>query len=115
MTSNFSEFVNLCDLVEFHGAIAVDENFSWAKSIVLPNLELDLPLVTKKSPIQIIIKKKNPIHIQLKDGTKLYFTHDEFRRINPEPLVGKVMTVKMIRLPTDGSPYPSQIKSCEVD
>ena len=115
MTSNFDEFVNMRDSVESLGAVAVDENFSWAKSYVLPNMDLDLPLVTKKSPIQIVIKRKNPIHVQLQDGTKLFFTHDEFRRINPEPLVGKIMTVKMIRLPTDGSTYPSQIKSCEVN
>lgn len=115
MVSNFSEFMNMRNCVEFYGAVAVDENFSWAKSYVLPNMDLDLPLITKKSKIHMVIKKKNPIHIQLIDGTKLFFTHDEYRRISPEPEVGKIMTVKMIRLPDDSSPFPSQIKSCQIN
>jgi|688.fasta_scaffold00185_99 hypothetical protein len=114
MINNFLEFINLRDCVEKYGAVAVQENFSWAKSFVLPKIDLDLPVINKKSKIHMIIRKKNPIYIQLIDGTKLFFTHDEFRRIHGNPEIGKIMAVKMLRLPTDNSFAPSQIKSCHI-
>lgn len=114
MTNNFKEFANMMDCLEKHGALCVSEDFSWAKSFVLPNMSLDLPETEKKAKISLIILKKNPIYVQLIDGTKLYFTHDEFRRINPQPEVGRIMAVKMLRLPTDNGTYPSQITNCQV-
>jgi len=114
MSSNFQEFVSIRDCLDKIGAFSVDENFDWAKSYVLPNMNLDLPVIEKRAKIHIIIHKKNPIHIKLGDGTKLYFTHDEFRRIKGEPRVGKTMVIKMLRLPHDSSLLPSQIKSCQI-
>ena len=114
MKNNFIEYVNIKDWIEKLGSFAVNEDFDWAKSYVLPQLDLDLPTVEKKAKIYMVIQKKNPIFVQLADGTRLYFSHDEFRRLNQEPQVGKMMVVKMLRLPHDGSLMPSQIKSCQV-
>lgn len=114
MKNNFKEFTNMMDCLERYGAICVSENFSWTKSFVLPNMSLDLPETEKKSKISLIILKRNPIYVQLSDGTKLYFTHSEFRRINPQPEVGKIMAVKMLRLASDNGTYPSQITNCQV-
>jgi hypothetical protein len=115
MINNFKKFVNLKDTVSEFGALHVEHNFSWVKSFNLPKMNLDLPTIEKKSKIHTIIIKKNPIYIQLDDGSKLFFTHDEFKRIHGEPLVGKTMTVKMIRLPGDKTDYPSKIQRCEVN
>lgn len=114
MVSNFKEFTKIMDCLENHGAICVSENFSWAKSIILPKLSLDLPEIEKKSKINIVVLKKNPIYIQLSDGTKIYLTYDQYRRIKPEPEVGKIMSVRMLRLPQDHGVYPSQITGCQV-
>jgi len=114
MSSNFQEFINIRDCLDRIVAFYVSENFDWAKSYTLPNIDLDLPVIEKRAKIHIIIRKKNPIYIQLGDGTKLYFTHDEFRRIKGKPETGKTMVIKMLRLSHDNSLAPSQIKSCHV-
>lgn len=114
MQYNFLQFVVIKDCLEKLGSFAIHEDFDWAKSYTLPNLDLDLPTIEKKSKINIIMPNKNPIYIQLADGTKLFFTLDEFRRLNDEPKVGKMMIVKMLRLPNDTTLAPSQIKSCTV-
>ena len=73
-----------------------------------------LPLVFKKSIIKVIEKKKNPIFVQLEDGTKLYFTWDEFKRIEGTPEHGKKMLVIMQRREDDNSPTMSQIQKCKI-
>jgi hypothetical protein len=72
------------------------------------------PLVFKKSVIKTIEKNKNPIFIQLEDGTKLYFTWDEFNRIEGKPENGKKMLVIMQRREDDNSPSVSQIQKCKI-
>jgi hypothetical protein len=78
----------------------------------------DLPLVptvTKKGIIRTLDRNKNPIFVQLSDGTQLYFTWDEFKRINGKPEMGKHMTVTMQRHPMDFGSNPSQIQKITVD
>lgn len=113
MINNFQEYVNIKDGLAKYRAICV-EDYSWAKEFQIPNMELDIPSVTKKGKIIILINKKNPIFVQLDDGSKLFFTNDEFKRINGVPVVGKTMVVKLLRLPQDSLESPSQIKSCQV-
>jgi hypothetical protein len=77
-----------------------------------PGLDAILPSVTKTSQIRILERNKNPIFMMLADGTKLYMTWDEFRRIKgPEPAVGKHVTVNFQRLDYDRSSTPSKINS----
>lgn len=77
----------------------------------LPSLDLGLPSVNKTGVIKHLELKKNPIFIMLSDGTKLYFTLDEFNRIPGEiPKVGKRMTVKFMRNPNDKTKTTSQIQ-----
>lgn len=78
----------------------------------LPSLDLGMPSITKVSKIQFMEKNKNPIFIYLADGTKLYFTWDEFKKIKgAEPTVGKSITVVFQRFPGDSSDASSQIQS----
>lgn len=74
-----------------------------------------LPLVFKKSTIKTVERNKNPIFVQLEDGTKLYFTWDEFKRIEGgEPKNGKKMLVIMQRREDDDTPSLSQIQKCKI-
>jgi hypothetical protein len=44
----------------------------------------------------------------------LFFTPDEFRRIDGKPEIGKTLLVSMQRLQNDFSDLPSKIISCKV-
>lgn len=116
MENNFKSFLGLVEYVGKHGAVLVPENFSWAKDIakILPSLDLGLPTVEKRGRIEMIMDKKNPIYVQLSDGSKLFFSIDEFRRIEGKPERGKTMVVHMQRLSDDFSSLPSQIMKCQV-
>src|SRR5271165_4986249 len=116
MKNNFKNFVGLTEHIKQYGAIFLPESFHWAKDIVklLPSLGLDLPTVEKRAKIDIIMDKKNPIYIHLSDGSKLFFTFDEFKKIEGEPKRGKIMIVTMQRLSHDQSDLPSQITKCQV-
>lgn len=116
MNSNFKNYVDLAERVEEHGVILVPENFNWAKAIglQLPSIDLDLPQVQKRAKIDIIMDKKNPIYLQLSDGSKLFFTYDEYKRIDGKPERGKTMVVTMQRLSHDHSDLPSKIVKCQV-
>jgi hypothetical protein len=52
--------------------------------------------------------------MKLSDGSQLYFTHDEFKRIKGTPENGKIMSYELIRLANDKSNLPSKIKNCYI-
>jgi hypothetical protein len=79
----------------------------------LPSTDFVIPNITKTGKIEILIKNKNPIFIQLSDGSKLFFTLDEFKRIKGEPKIGKMMTVEFQRHLDDLSDIPSKIIGCQ--
>lgn len=81
----------------------------------LPSTDLSIPQVTRSSFIVNIIKNKNPITIQLKDGTQLYLTLDQFNRIDKTPEIGKRLTVVFQRNPEDQSNQNSKIEKIEID
>lgn len=114
MTENFKDYLEFTEYVNKHGAIHVPENWIRDISMSLPNLKLDIPTTQKKSVIDYVFDKKNPIAIQLADGSKLFFTLDEFRRLNKKPEQGKTMVVHFQRLPFDSTELPSQISHCEI-
>lgn len=116
MNNNFKNYIDLSEQIAKFGAILFPENFAWAKSIgsSLPNLQLDLPTIEKKAKIEIVMDKKNPISIQLSDGSKLFFTYDEYKRIEGVPERGKTLIVTMQRHPLDKSNLPSKIIKCRV-
>lgn len=113
---NFKEYLNFIELIQNNGVVYVTEDFSWVKSIsqALPRIGLDLPTTEKRAKIESIFDKKNPIAIQLSDGSKLYFTLDEYKRIDGKPEAGKTMIVRFQRLPNDSTELPSQISYCRV-
>ena len=78
----------------------------------MPGWDLGLPKVTKTAQIRFIEKTRNPITVQLTDGTRMFFTIDEFKRIKGcEPEVGKTMAVVFQRNPIDKSEAPSKIET----
>lgn len=95
------------------------ENISegWHHDIarMLPDINIGLPSVDKKAKITQILDKKNPIFIGLSDGTKLFMTYDQFRKINgKKPEVGRTMVLSMQRTPEDNSKNPSILTKCTV-
>jgi len=115
MYNNFQEYTAINDCIEKFGAIYSESMFSWVKSYKMPDMDLSLPKTVKQGKIAILIHRRNPIFVQLDDGSKMFFNKDEYKRIDGKPEIGKIMTVHMIRLPGDNSDTPSQIKYCKVN
>lgn len=81
-------------------------------SLHLPSADLTIPSETRSGRITILRKNKDPIFIELSDGTKLYFTYDEFKRIKPrEPALGRVMNIAFQRHPKTPIEQVSQISN----
>lgn len=116
MNNNFKNYIELIECIEKHGMFFVPESFDWAKPIAssMPSLALDLPTVKKTARIEMVMDKKNPIYIQLSDGSRLYFSYDQFKRIEGKPERGKNLVVTMQRRQDDNSEIPSKIINCKV-
>jgi hypothetical protein len=81
------------------------------RGVNLPSTDL-VPTISRSSPITFVELKKNPILVMLSDGTRMYFTWDEFRRIpGEEPKAGRMLSVTFQRFPGDDSKEYSQIQS----
>jgi len=97
---------------EFTGSEAPENAKFDTRPPHLSSLDAILPSVTKKGQIRLIERNKNPIFILLSDGTQLYLSWDEFKRIRgQEPTVGKNLTVVFQRNMNDRSKSPSKINS----
>jgi len=73
---------------------------------------VNIPIIIKKSIVTRFEDKKNPMYIELKDGTKLFITIGEYRRIQGDlPVVPKYteLQVTFQRLPNDNSLEVSKI------
>ena len=110
----FKKYLDFIKIIEDNKIIYMPENFDWVRDFSLPNLSLNLPEVEKRGKIQIIMDKINPIYIGMSDGSKLFFTADEFNRIIGKPIVGKILLWRMQRLSNDSTQYPSKITMCKV-
>lgn len=77
-------------------------------------IDLTIPHIEKTGRILSINKKQNPILIKLSDGTACLFTNKEFRSIQGEPNIGKIMTVRFQRSPQDISSNFSKIEKVVV-
>ena len=90
--------------------------------VFLPGIDLvansdgiGVPEVSKQGRVKHIIFKKNPISIQLEDGTKLFLTYDQYKRIQGDlPIVPKhtEISVTFQRIPFDRTLNTSQISKC---
>jgi hypothetical protein len=58
----------------------------------LPSIDLIVPNTVRRSEITHLEINKNPIFCLLKDGTKLYFSWDEYIRIG-KPKIGQILNV----------------------
>ena len=80
----------------------------------LPDTDITVPSLEKTGRITALLLKRNPIYIRLSDGTEANFTYDEYRRIEGQPALGKVMTILFQRHPGDASRCYSKIDKCIV-
>lgn len=82
-------------------------------NIGLPSSDLEIPHATRRSRIRSIEKNKNPIKVQMMDGTTLYLSLDEFRRIDSRTKLepNREITVTFQRREEDGRPEPSKVVS----
>jgi hypothetical protein len=80
----------------------------------LSSLDIQVPTTIRRSIISNIIKNKNPIVIELEDGTKLNLSLDEFNRINKNPCIGQTAQVTFQRNVTDNSNSASKIIKIEI-
>lgn len=79
-----------------------------------PITHVEIPQIEKTGRVKILETKKNPIYLELSDGTKAYFTYDEFQRIQGVPSIGKVMTIIFQRHPNDKTNQYSKIEKAIV-
>jgi hypothetical protein len=119
---NFKGFVTLMEYLNGGSAAILPSNWTGSEQpdnmmsqpVTLPSMDLALPSLTKVGKIALLIKDKNPIMMQMEDGTQLFFTWDQFRRIKGSPGLGKTATVVFQRNPTDRSKMPSKVQSCHI-
>lgn len=82
------------------------------------NFDLGLPNTERSGIITFIDKKRNPIIITYRNPQHhmdtIYIPYDDFKRIQPEPDVGRSMTVVYQRRKDDPSKAPSRIQSIKV-
>ena len=121
---NFKKWLKLMEYVSTVGGVFLPSTWSGSEAPDtlglsghpphLPSLDFGLPALTRSGRIDLLIKERNPIYVQLSDGSKLFFTIDEFRRIKGFPEIGRTMTVVFQRTENDNSDIPSKIDSCTV-
>jgi hypothetical protein len=80
----------------------------------LPGTDLQLPTMERQGRITTLLTKRNPIFIRLSDGTEANFTYDEFKRIQGEPKLGKIMMISFRRHPNSATKNHSQITKAMV-
>ena len=82
-------------------------------SFELPGTNLEVPHVSRKSKIRSVDEKRNPIVVRLMDGTAMYLTVDEFKRIDSRTKLhpGREITVTFQRREGDDGSDPSKIVS----
>lgn len=118
---NFKRFVMIMEYLDSGSAAILPSSWTgsgqsdiMSQPVFLPNMDLALPAITKVGKIAMLIKDKNPIMLQMDDGTQLYFSLDQFRRITGSPALGRTISVVFQRDYTDRSKMPSKIASCQV-
>lgn len=82
------------------------------------DFDLKLPTTEKSGRITFLDKKRNPIVLAFTNDqhhvTRIYIPYDAFKRIQPEPELGRSITVAMQRRMDDPSKSPSQVQTIKV-
>lgn len=95
---------------DFSGSEAIPNSHSYHLPSIDMEIPNNIPTKTIQSLINVINKNKNPIFVGLEDGTKIFLTWDEFKRINPAPEVGKKAMITFQINDKDKDNTPSQIQ-----
>lgn len=79
----------------------------------VPGVDLEIPTVSRTSKVRSVEKRRNPIRVELMDGTVLQLTLDEFNRIDTRTKLhpGREVTVTFQRKEDGTSPEPSKVLS----
>ena len=83
-------------------------------SIDMAIIDTGIPTVKRTSTITNIEKNRNPLFISFKDGTRIYLTWDEWRRIKGTPEIGKKATITFQRNSKDDSKTTSKISQITI-
>ena len=114
---NFCDYLNLLEYVST-GPVTLPSSWTGSNAsgdfTATPSLDFGIPSVTKTGKIQYFSRNTNPIEIGLDDGTRLFLTVDQYRRIKGNPAVGRIMTVVFERSPLDNGNVPSKINAIQV-
>ena len=91
-------------------------NFLPDIDMVLPPDGTITPSIKKIGIVKDFIYNTNPITVVLEDGTTLYFTYSEYKRIHGDlPIVPNLtrMEIEYQRLQTDMTPITYKISACK--
>lgn len=86
-----------------------EHDFLYGNGLDITPTGIDVPQVERTGRIKLLLKNRNPIFVQLSDGTQASFTYDEWRRIKGEPAVGKMMRIVFQRHPENKTASYSKI------
>jgi hypothetical protein len=116
MIETFKEFLFIDKALNQNGSIILENYFNTQNKFLsfMPDISLDLPAVEKQARIEDVSDFSNPITIRLADGSKLFFSSDEYRRLHKKPQVGLTMLVRFQRYNHDKSLVPSKITFCKI-
>lgn len=76
-----------------------------------PGVDLEIPRASRTAKVKSVEKRRNPIRVELMDGTVLHLTLDEFNRIDMRTKLypGREVTVTFQRRDDDPSANPSKV------
>ena len=80
MKTKFERFLKIKELSMDHN-LFFPENFDWVKEYIpfMPKIDIDMPMIVKKSKIHMIKYNTNPIVIQFEDKSKIFCSYDQYR------------------------------------
>jgi hypothetical protein len=108
---NFSAFFELHELCE-KSSVFIPEGFDWAKPLasLVSSVNLDIPVIKKQSRVHMIHFRRNPIVVHFADGSRIFLSNDEYRRM-PKIDVGDMVDYSMF---DRGNGQPMIVKSIRV-
>ena len=107
----FANFFKLNELCETN-SVFIPEGFDWAKTLasLVSSVNLDIPVIKKQSKIHMIHFRRNPIVVHFSDGSKIFLSNDEYRRV-PKIKVGDMVDYSMF---DRGYGQPMIVKSIRI-
>jgi hypothetical protein len=115
MKTKFERFLKIKELSMDHN-LFFPENFGWVKEYIpfMPKIDIDMPMIVKKSKIHMIKYNTNPIVIQFEDKSKIFCSYDQYRRLPKKPEKGQMVEFGFMGSPDIEQTQPMVLKSFRV-